>query len=277
MCFNPRTHTGCDVSLAWLVTGSGVSIHAPTRGATDNNEDNSFLGEFQSTHPHGVRRHTKTIINKGIKSFNPRTHTGCDKSFSAAQAFLLVSIHAPTRGATAQGVRESNGQGVSIHAPTRGATPLYFSIIQAVVFQSTHPHGVRLSAPLAVPLPLTVSIHAPTRGATWPRQCISRYGRFNPRTHTGCDDLFELFFFILAVSIHAPTRGATKTDKEIRMYCLVSIHAPTRGATPLRCPFGTLTRCFNPRTHTGCDASPAYIADVYIVSIHAPTRGATGN
>ena len=37
------------------------------------------------------------------------------------------------------------------------------------------------------------------------------------------------------------------------MYCLVSIHAPTRGATPLRCPFGTLTRCFNPRTHTGCD------------------------
>ena len=55
-------------------------------------------------------------------SFNPRTHTGCD----------------------AQGVRESNGQGVSIHAPTRGATCAGIVLLR---FRQ-------------------VSIHAPTRGAT---------------------------------------------------------------------------------------------------------------
>ena len=57
LSFNPRTHTGCDES--WLgpcVSFSQVSIHAPTRGATTvQTYTNRFL-EFQSTHPHGVRR-----------------------------------------------------------------------------------------------------------------------------------------------------------------------------------------------------------------------------
>ena len=257
ICFNPRTHTGCDVSLAWLVTGSGVSIHAPTRGATDNNEDNSFLGEFQSTHPHGVRRHTKTIINKGIKSFNPRTHTGCDKSFSAAQAFLLVSIHAPTRGATAQGVRESNGQGVSIHAPTRGATEYILpGTIPPLAFQSTHPHGVRLSAPLAVPLPLTVSIHAPTRGATTPEWAgmSTVTASFNPRTHTGCD-------------------GNRRCNRIGQPSFNPRTHT---GCDSRKRKENTFQNRFNPRTHTGCDGSQYASLNGFLrVSIHAPTRGAT--
>ena len=80
--FNPRTHTGCD----FLVVGKPirvihVSIHAPTRGATLLINANLYLpdlvsihaptrgatlfscmsckyNEFQSTHPHGVRRHS---------------------------------------------------------------------------------------------------------------------------------------------------------------------------------------------------------------------------
>ena len=34
------------------------------------------------------------------KSFNPRTHTGCDKTEPPALYNQTVSIHAPTRGAT---------------------------------------------------------------------------------------------------------------------------------------------------------------------------------
>ena len=55
---------------------------------------------------------------------------------------------------------------VSIHAPTRGATtdtsgnPVYR------MFQSTHPHGVRLLLLHAARVDDDVSIHAPTRGAT---------------------------------------------------------------------------------------------------------------
>ena len=36
-----------------------------------------------------------------------------------------------------------------------------------------------------------------------------------------------------------------------------------------------LYKCFNPRTHTGCDESLSFEPINFHVSIHAPTRGAT--
>ena len=57
-----------------------ISIHAPTRGATDK------------------------LIAKGVP----------DK----------ISIHAPTRGATMENVKTTDITGISIHAPTRGATAI---------------------------------------------------------------------------------------------------------------------------------------------------------
>ncbi len=79
-CFNPRTHTGCD----WYK-------------------------------PHQDR------IDRG---FNPRTHTGCDDLLFRYGVLVLVSIHAPTRGATITLFDISPPFHVSIHAPTRGATAL---------------------------------------------------------------------------------------------------------------------------------------------------------
>ena len=58
-----------------------------------------------------------------IKRFNPRTHTGCDKSVQVLLLLALnVSIHAPTRGATLLYYDIPILIRVSIHAPTRGAT-----------------------------------------------------------------------------------------------------------------------------------------------------------
>ena len=55
-CFNPRTHTGCDDPKRRSSSGLKVSIHAPTRGATQASLSNTLASyEFQSTHPHGVR------------------------------------------------------------------------------------------------------------------------------------------------------------------------------------------------------------------------------
>ena len=112
LCFNPRTHTGCDVTtlLNWASNYSfnprthtgcdrdahgrdalrGVSIHAPTRGATwqrrhrcrttqvsihaptrgaTNNDPMVYLSpRFQSTHPHGVRQMLK-IKTKKLSEF----------------------------------------------------------------------------------------------------------------------------------------------------------------------------------------------------------------
>ena len=78
---------------------------------------------FQSTHPRGVRLiHAPT---------------------SAAR--LVVSIHAPARGATGMAGCYQHGPAVSIHAPARGAT----------------------SSPLLKGESMIVSIHAPARGATF--------------------------------------------------------------------------------------------------------------
>ena len=185
---------------------------------------------FQSTHPHGVRR--------------PRR--------SAAYRLLLVSIHAPARGATRSDYKVALYSLVSIHAPARGATRKEFWSGRGKVFQSTHPHGVRRlhgeisrisglfqsTHPHGVRHALrstlratgSVSIHAPARGA-------------------------GVTYFPYVVSIHAPARGATKEQQSCIQQSKVSIHAPARGAT------FELARCIRRQR----------------VSIHAPARGATAH
>ena len=120
--FNPRTHSGCDLQQQAGNGSYGVSIHAPTRGATQ-------LAKVEDT---------------AEGSFNPRTHSGCDMQMDIVIHRPIVSIHAPTRGATYARRYGYNFRGVSIHAPTRGATLSYIRLLTQVV----------------------VSIHAPTRGAT---------------------------------------------------------------------------------------------------------------
>ena len=76
---------------------------------------------------------------------------------------------------------------VSIHAPVWGATDVSSDDRDRMMFQSTHPCGVRPQG--------------------------SRYGadveRFNPRTRVGCDRYFGAELVALGVSIHAPVWGAT--------------------------------------------------------------------
>ena len=80
LCFNPRTHEGCDMIMNFSWRTQSVSIHAPTRGATQFKPYRNTAKRFQSTHPRGVRR--------------------CPYPQEALQ--IYVSIHAPTRGATLQ-------------------------------------------------------------------------------------------------------------------------------------------------------------------------------
>ena len=146
---------------------------------------------FQSTHPHGVR-HTTIFIVSVNGSFNPRTHTGCDVPFMIKTIFL---------------------GGFNPRTHTRCDKPKTCANKIVGLFQSTHPHGVRLDLITDVRQKLQVSIHAPTRGAT-PHHL----------RHDGQPQ----------VSIHAPTRGATRQAHAAHGQHLVSIHAPTRGATYAR-------------------------------------------
>ena len=104
------------------------------------------------------------------KSFNPRTHTGCDIRTAVLSDKSIVSIHAPTRGATTHRSRSAACDAVSIHAPTRGATVGSRGHRKAV--------GVSIHAPTRGATEgcrdsyhgIFVSIHAPTRGATFIRR-----------------------------------------------------------------------------------------------------------
>ena len=76
---------------------------------------------FQSTHPRGVRLPwiftTVLYIN-----FNPRTHVGCDGTKFVEHCLYVISIHAPTWGATTINGITPISTRISIHAPTWGAT-----------------------------------------------------------------------------------------------------------------------------------------------------------
>ena len=55
--------------------------------------------------------------------FNPRSHEGSDIKYAQGELEDLISIHAPTRGATLNVPVSVYLITISIHAPTRGATP----------------------------------------------------------------------------------------------------------------------------------------------------------
>ena len=144
-------------------------------------------------------------------SFNPRTRTGCD---------LLVCLYPSC--CICFNPRTRTGCDVNTCTP-----PIWFSM-----FQSTHPHGVRLTLRAARLSTSLVSIHAPARGATsvlYPLLLSSQC--FNPRTRTGCDS-------------KTTAKAAT----------LQGFNPRTRTGCDLgRRKIIPAVNGFNPRTRTGCD------------------------
>ena len=79
----------------------------------------------------------------------------------------VISIHAPTRGATMDRPQSLSFCAISIHAPTRGATRA--DIDAALSTQDFNPRshkGSDYSREDGRTMPDYISIHAPTRGAT---------------------------------------------------------------------------------------------------------------
>ncbi len=188
-----------------------------------------------------------------------------------------ISIHAPTWGATNDYNPNHVAPPISIHAPTWGATSEQKErSIGRLLFQSTHPRGVRLNCrvwtrdtdrfqsthPRGVrPVPPDgahagerISIHAPTWGATSaPLRKSVLSSNFNPRTHVGCDKGASAQGETAFQFQSTHPRGVRPMRIPGRIRSDISIHAPTWGAT---------------------QAQKADILTLEI-SIHAPTWGAT--
>ena len=167
---------------------------------------------FQSTLPRGERR-----VRNGC-GYNDR----------------VISIHAPTGGATDFREIYDSLTRISIHAPTGGATILRLPKgIQILLFQSTLPRGER---PLRCIRFSRLSQFQSTlprgeRRQVWhlPKELILN---FNPRSHGGSD-------------------VSARLQSNSSLY--ISIHAPTGGATSHKYQGAALRPDFNPRSHGGSD------------------------
>ena len=161
-----------------------ISIHAPARGATRNKMKQiefanisihapaRFLGvdyPFDACLDNPARGATssQSRLSAFRRYFNPRSREGSDLRSqyatilrlqfqstlprgerllqdSVKQRTILISIHAPARGATLEMLVPKVKAKISIHAPARGATEADHGLMQQ----------------------LSISIHAPARGAT---------------------------------------------------------------------------------------------------------------
>ena len=99
--FNSRTREGCDVQGQedGEYFGQFQFTHpGGVRRAFQGNMNVEIV--FQFTHPGGVRRDPPLSVRSSPHCFNSRTREGCDTFALEIERELYVSIHAPGRGAT---------------------------------------------------------------------------------------------------------------------------------------------------------------------------------
>ena len=93
----PREERRNIIYTLWI---DRISIHAPTRGATEQRIYLDITISTISIHA-PTRGATKPKeIYDGIPHFNPRSHERSDGGLNIPGRHLNISIHAPTRGAT---------------------------------------------------------------------------------------------------------------------------------------------------------------------------------
>ena len=233
MYFNPRTHVGCDKprglpSEGFLYFNPRTHVGCDFRKGTNSVEDFNF-----NPRTHVGCDTTDDSVGVGFQDFNPRTHVGCDG----------------TRGRCARLLAYFNPR---THV---GCDVREFLKTLLLLFQSTHPRGVRQTKIAECEAAISISIHAPTWGAT---KCLCEmlvaYGYFNPRTHVGCDEALWVAAWILPKFQSTHPRGVRQTKiAECEAAISISIHAPTWGATKCLCEMLVAYGYFNPRTHVGCD------------------------
>ena len=117
---------------------------------------------------------------------------GATKVAGVSHDTIAISIHAPTRGATYKGTQDNRTYAISIHAPTRGATVRGEIKGAAVIFQFTHPQGVRQGNTVFCNPPYGFQFTHPQGVRLGTIKGDRRKGNFNSRTHKGCDSKFCL-------------------------------------------------------------------------------------
>ena len=80
--------------------GGGVSIHAPLKGATEQQAGRHRVAKVSIHAPLKGATQTRFLNDTFELRFNSRTPEGCDEQEAEAFKQKQVSIHAPLKGAT---------------------------------------------------------------------------------------------------------------------------------------------------------------------------------
>ena len=187
-----------------------ISIHAPTWGATHDRTGARDVGQNFNPRTHVGCDFLGIFRTRGPRYFNPRTHVGCDLRRPLPRPKRSSDFNPRTHvGCDESRLSLCRSPLISIHAPTWGATPCESLVESEAIFQSTHPRGVRLqnspenadalkfqsTHPRGVrPDKVEEAVLSAIFQSTHPRgvRRVRGGGRgfafdFNPRTHVGCD------------------------------------------------------------------------------------------
>ena len=188
-------------------------------------------------------------------NFNPRSHEGSDFGTLSLEYNPIISIHAPTRGATPTPHTRMLQSQFQSTLPRGERLNWRLLCIQMPLFQSTLPRGERPAFGHSVAVVDDIFQSTLPRGErhdTNIRQARSHY--FNPRSHEGSD-------------WHLPMLSREN---------LIFQSTLPRGERRLADAWPDQVANFNPRSHEGSDErTVTQIHLLFLISIHAPTRGAT--
>ena len=142
-----------------------ISIHTPTRGTTAGTGTATNLAEFQSTFPREERPYYTIVriqvlqfqstlpreerpfptdfVTAFMPYFNPRSHERSDFTGDYTFEVTLISIHAPTRGATHNAGTVGTAKEFQSTLPREERHVLDIYIYDMCIFQSTLPREGR--------------------------------------------------------------------------------------------------------------------------------------
>ena len=243
-----------------LNDSKAISIHAPARGATDFPRHSCRRSHAISIHaPARGATCRQTQRRRSSGYFNPRSREGSDRIFrtfsnsffvfqstlprgerhSPFRIFsisLLISIHAPARGATRR-ISRISSQNLNFNPRSREGSdgPHYRDDVYEAVISIHAPARGATWRDCGSDRSMEISIHAPARGATamiWSISLIRRkFQSTLPRGERRWT--FFAFYMEIGISIHAPARGATSILSKIHpMFLTISHNASSFSSFP---------------------------------------------
>ncbi len=188
---------------------------------------------------------------------------------------VRISIHAPSQGATKEGLRGGVRYLISIHAPSQGATRNFRDKRNHSRISIHAPSQGATTEPKPGSDPAKISIHAPSQGATRIRdEVFFNYVFQSTPPHRGRLLQGLSFYDGEIFQSTPPHRGRPGTTRHWKTSRRFQSTPPHRGRLGIP-GTGTHRHDFNPRPLTGGDQRLLEQTYRMAISIHAPSQGAT--